>query len=222
MTETRPDRAARALTTISVVAALVLTAQAEWTLALAAGWHAHVAWAWPAALDAFVLAAFRAGRDRSWALSLMAVSVSAAHAVPIAYPAGLPWWLAGAVSVIPPLVAWRIHELGRGRAVARPARARRTAPAERPVPAPTRPAAVDAAAPASAAPVPLHAVGASDQGADDELLGAARAAARTMADAGKSLTRDGLREQLREDGHAVGAARAGNLLRALRAEQEAA
>jgi hypothetical protein len=107
-------RSARTLTTVSVIAALVLTAEAEWTLAQAVGWSVWVAWAWPASLDTYVLASLRAGRDRGWALGLMSLSVSGAHALPILWPSLAPWWVAGGLSVIPPLVAWRVHELTRG------------------------------------------------------------------------------------------------------------
>jgi len=110
-------RSARALTTVSVIAALVLTAEAEWTLAQAVGWSVWVAWAWPASLDTYVLASLRAGRDRGWALGLMSLSVSGAHALPILWPSLAPWWVAGGLSVIPPLVAWRVHELTRGSSV---------------------------------------------------------------------------------------------------------
>lgn len=104
----------RVLAVVALVAALVLTAQAEWTLAMAVGWSVYVAWAAPVTLDAYVVAAFRAGRDRGWALALMSAAVFAAHAAPVAFPGGFPWWLAGACSVVPPIVAWRVHELWLG------------------------------------------------------------------------------------------------------------
>lgn len=107
-------RSSRWLTALSVMAALVLTAQAEWTLAQAVGWTIHVAWAWPLSLDAYVLAALRAGRDRGWALGLMSVSVCGSHALPVLWTTAVPWWVAGGLSVVPPLVAWRVHELMRG------------------------------------------------------------------------------------------------------------
>jgi hypothetical protein len=47
----------------------------------------------------------------------MSLSVSGAHALPILWPSLAPWWVAGGLSVIPPLVAWRVHELTRGSSV---------------------------------------------------------------------------------------------------------
>ena len=73
------------------------------------GYPSAVAVAWPLAADSYALASPEAGRDRSWGLGLMCVSVSRAHAAPILWPSGAPWWAAGAFSVRPPLVAWRVH-----------------------------------------------------------------------------------------------------------------
>jgi hypothetical protein len=229
----RRDWTFRLLTAVSIVSALVLTAQAEWTLAGAVGWDVHVAWAWPAALDTYVLAAFRAGRDRAWALALMATSVASAHAVAVAFPAGLPWQIAGAVSTIPPLVAWRVHELGRTRAVP-PAvkRSKRTSAEERtaPVATPERTKAqvqdtpvigqvMPALLPAATrATTPLHAVQAPG---DEAFLAAARRAVEAIQDRGEAVTRDRLVAQMRETGTAVGNARASRLLQTIQREEAA-
>ena len=188
---TRLTRLARFLPWLSLAAALALTAQAEWTLALAVGWHRWVAWCAPLALDAYVVAAFRAGKDRAYALSLMAAAVFAAHAVPVAFPAGLPWWIAGVCSVIPPVVAWRVHEielLGRARM-----------PHAQPRRETTRQPAGGAAAPGIAAtgqpskPPTLHSVDddgkpAAVAGVDGRYLTAARA----LKASGKKVTRRAL------------------------------
>jgi hypothetical protein len=207
----------RMLPLVALAAAFMLTAQAEWTLAIAVGWHPWVAWVAPAAVDTYVLAAFRAGRDRSWALGLLAAAVFAAHAAPVAYPDGLPWWVAGVCSVVPVAVPWRIHELARSARPTRPARASRD----------RTKAASDATLGSPAAALPRAAAGTAGLVApsppgrpsltagDRQHLPAAEVAAAEVVGRGERLTRDGLVAEMRTAGRGVGAARAGRLLTAI-------
>jgi hypothetical protein len=126
--------------TLALVAALGLVAQSEWVLALAVGWPVYVAWLAPVALDAYVVHARIIGRDLGPAVVISAVSVFASHAVyaaPGAWTSGvvgqghLRWYFAALCSVVPLLVAWRVHHLHQPRSV----------PAEAPTAPPVAPVA---------------------------------------------------------------------------------
>jgi hypothetical protein len=100
---------------LALVAALGLVAQSEWMLALAVGWPVYVAWLAPVALDAYVIHAVRIRRDLGPSVIISAVSVFASHAVYAARGAWdgdhLRWYFAALCSVVPLLVAWRVHHL---------------------------------------------------------------------------------------------------------------
>jgi hypothetical protein len=100
---------------LALVAALGLVAQSEWMLALAVGWPVYVAWLAPVALDAYVIHAVRIRQDLGPAVIISAVSVFASHAVyaaPSAWDGDhLRWYFAALCSVVPLLVAWRVHHL---------------------------------------------------------------------------------------------------------------
>jgi hypothetical protein len=100
---------------LALVAALGLVAQSEWMLALAVGWPPYVAWLAPLALDAYVIHAVRIRQDLGPSVVISAVSVFASHAVYAARGAWdgdhLRWYFAALCSVVPLLVAWRVHHL---------------------------------------------------------------------------------------------------------------
>lgn len=94
----------------ALVAALAVTASAEYNLATAAGFGRYVAAGVPAALDIYAVRALRARRDVAVVVFAMVATQAAAHLV----AAGLlvvsvP--LVVAVSAIAPLVLWRVHRL---------------------------------------------------------------------------------------------------------------
>jgi hypothetical protein len=94
----------------ALVAAIVVTASAEYDLARACGFGAWVAAGVPAALDIYAVRALRAGRDVLAVVAAMIAVNAAAHLV----TAGLlpvSWPLITAVSAIAPLVLWRVHAL---------------------------------------------------------------------------------------------------------------
>jgi hypothetical protein len=143
---------------LALVAALGLVAQSEWMLALAVGWPVYVAWLAPVALDAYVIHAVRIRRDLGPSVIISAVSVFASHAVYAARGAWdgdhLRWYFAALCSVVPLLVAWRVHHLHQ--------------PASVPVEAPTAP---PVAPPAPKAPVqrPKPAANGKAQATDEDL-----------------------------------------------------
>ncbi|MGW7457165.1 hypothetical protein [Streptomyces sp. NPDC054797] len=105
---TRPPR--DYLAWAALAAALVVTASAEYALARAAGLDRWTAAALPAALDIYAVRALRARRDVATAVAAMIATNAAAHLV----SAGLlpvAWPLVVGVSVIAPLVLWRVHRL---------------------------------------------------------------------------------------------------------------
>lgn len=129
---------------LALVAALGLVAQSEWMLALAVGWPVYVAWLAPVALDAYVIHAVRIRRDLGPSVIISAVSVFASHAVYAARGAWdgdhLRWYFAALCSVVPLLVAWRVHHLHQ-------------APPKKPTEAPTAPPVATPAPVAPKAPV---------------------------------------------------------------------
>lgn len=100
------------LVAVSLIAGVGFTASAEYQLARTIGAPVPVAVLLPLALDVYVVAAIRRnrGRDIALALVLMGVAQVSAHmleagVVPISVP------LVAAVSVLVPLVVWRVHAL---------------------------------------------------------------------------------------------------------------
>ncbi len=207
------------LSWVALAAALALTAQAEWTLALAVGWHPYVAWCWPLAVDLYVLASFRAGRDRFWALALMGASVSGAHALPIAYAGGLPWLAAGLLSVVPVLVAWRVHEMRSVRQVPAELGAplEETAPTVQPEPladpAPAPTVVDEPVPPAPERPVPTD-LGDRPRPDVSDLLLAGRASFSKLPRDGRTYA--AFARQFKADGHKAGTDRLKELFRQVR------
>lgn len=123
----------------ALVAALVVTASAEYELARAAGFGTYVAAGVPAALDIYAVRALRARRDVAAVVLAMVAVNAASHLVAAGLlPVSVP--LVVAVSAIAPLVLWRVHRL---------AEHIEQVPAEQqvntpPVQAPFTPAGVDA------------------------------------------------------------------------------
>lgn len=101
---------ADALGWAALIAALVGTASAEYSLALAVGYGPALAACVPAALDIYALRAFRVHRDvASVVVALIAVNALAHLVASGMMPVG--WPLIVAVSSIAPLVLWRVHAL---------------------------------------------------------------------------------------------------------------
>lgn len=98
----------------ALVAALVATASAEYSLAVAVGFNPWVAAAVPGALDLYTVRALRTGREVLAAVAAMIGVNAASHLVTAGLlPVNVP--LVVAVSAIAPLVLWRVHSLGTGR-----------------------------------------------------------------------------------------------------------
>lgn len=100
----------RALSALALIAALIGTASAEYSLASAVGFSAALAWCIPASLDVYSLAAFSLRRDVPGAVGALVVTNALAHLVTSRHlAASVP--LVIAVSAIPPAVLWRTHVL---------------------------------------------------------------------------------------------------------------
>lgn len=100
------------LVAISLLAGVGFTASAEYHLARTIGAPVPVAVLLPVALDVYVVAAIRRSRGRDIALSLLLMGVAQvsahmleAHVVAVSVP------LVAAVSLLVPLVIWRVHAL---------------------------------------------------------------------------------------------------------------
>lgn len=94
----------------ALIAALVVTMQGEYALAVSAGFNRYVAVGVPAALDIYAVRALRAHRDiAAVVFAMIAVNslshLVAAHLLPVSVA------LVIAVSAIAPLVVWRVHAL---------------------------------------------------------------------------------------------------------------
>ncbi|GAA4016010.1 hypothetical protein [Streptomyces plumbiresistens] len=178
----------------ALVAALIGTASAEYSLARAAGFGIWVAFAVPAALDVYALRAFKAQRDVPAVVAALILVNSLAHLVSSGHlVVSAP--LVIAVSAIAPLVLWRVH------ALAKPLSAPLAAPVTQEPERATRPAESRTEQPAS---VPVAAK-------SDPLLPDARAFADQMrSNAGKSPSLRELQAHLR-----IGQARAQRIRRAL-------
>jgi hypothetical protein len=128
---------------VALLAALLLVMESEYRLAIAVGWPPWVAWCAPLALDSYVVWSVLAHKDLRWSVAISAVSVIASHYVyaapgawhgvpPADASTGLVPPLAALCSVVPLLVAWRIHNIDQK--VRRPSTinpgARKTTPAQ--------------------------------------------------------------------------------------------
>lgn len=98
----------RFLTYASLVAAFVLTASAEYQLAVAMHFGSAVSVALPVVVDAYVLAAVRMRRELVPAIVGMAALNVVAHLVN-AGRVPVNAWTISAVSVVAPLILWRVH-----------------------------------------------------------------------------------------------------------------
>ncbi|MFK8844706.1 hypothetical protein [Streptomyces sp. Ac-502] len=100
------------LVAVSLAAGVGFTAYAEYQLARAIGAAVPVAVLLPLAIDVYVVAAIRRSRGRDIALSLVLMGTAqiAAHALE-ARVATVSVPLVAAVSLLVPLVIWRVHTL---------------------------------------------------------------------------------------------------------------
>jgi hypothetical protein len=187
---------------VSAAAALVSSFSGLRALALAAGWSAYLAPLLPLTVDSYAMtaarvwladssarpAAKRFARANSFVAIGMSVLGNAAWHLIAAHLLAVGWVIVVVVGAVPPAVLGLVAHLA----------ALRTQPARSAVPAPV--------------PVPPDRTQVSS---DEALLMTARAAdtAWRAAHDGRGITRDELRKTLH-----VGAARAGRLLRRLRAE----
>ncbi len=111
----------RALPALTLAAVLTITASTEYGLARTVlALPPAIAWALPVAIDSYVLAALRSGRDVPAALAVMAGALTAAtgaHLFTVTLPAGqsLPPTVSGpaatAIMTVLVVVAWRVHVL---------------------------------------------------------------------------------------------------------------
>lgn len=121
---TRPShgtaRALRFLPGVTLLAVLTITASAEYELARTVlDLPPQIAWALPAAIDSYVLAALRTRRDVPAAIAVMAGALLAAMGAHLAHnhtggqplPAAWTAPLATAIMTVLVVVAWRVHVL---------------------------------------------------------------------------------------------------------------
>jgi hypothetical protein len=185
---------------LALVAALGLVAQSEWMLALAVGWPVYVAWLAPVALDAYVIHAVRIRQDLGPAVIISAVSVFASHAVyaaPSAWDGDhLRWYFAALCSVVPLLVAWRVHHLHQDHSV----------PAEAPTAPPVAPVAPK---PPVQRPKPLNG---KAQATDEDL----EQVVRPLVQAGKG--RPTIQKALKDAGLTCETTKLANLIASLKDE----
>lgn len=90
--------------------ALVATYHAEYTLAVAAGFHPWVALAVPGALDLYVIRALQQRRDVLVAVLAMVAANVASHLI-AKDVLQVGWQVIAAVGAIAPLVLWRVYSL---------------------------------------------------------------------------------------------------------------
>ena len=108
---TVPNSVAR-LRWVALIAAALLTAYGEFELATLVGFTPWLAWLLPIGLDVYAYCAFAIDRraDVLAALILMISCQALAHLLAIGIiPAH--WALVVAVSAVPPVICWRIHNL---------------------------------------------------------------------------------------------------------------
>lgn len=114
--ETRSDWLTRWLPMVALVAFLVVAATTEYTLAHdVMKLHWSIAAGVPVAIDCYVVAAFRSGRDVPAAMVIMAVSLAAAtgshmaEQTKVALPAWATVTVTGVMLLILVVVLWRVH-----------------------------------------------------------------------------------------------------------------
>lgn len=96
----------------AVAAGVTWTAVAEYSLARMIGSHWIVALSLPVALDVYVVAAIRRGRDLFGALATMGIAQIAAHLLE-AHQIRVSVPLVAAVAMLVPLSIWRVHALAK-------------------------------------------------------------------------------------------------------------
>lgn len=113
-------RVLRALPALTLLAVLTITASAEYELARTVlDLPPQIAWALPAAIDSYVLAALHTRRDVPAAIAVMAGALTASMAAHLAvanrngHPLPASWTapLATAIMTVLVVVAWRVHVL---------------------------------------------------------------------------------------------------------------
>lgn len=108
---------------VAMYAAIALTASGEFELATLVGFPNWIAWAFPTAIDVYVIQAIRRRRDVAAAISLGIVANALYHLA----AAGLfgvskhsahghetydaKWWLIVGVAAVAPLIVWRVHRI---------------------------------------------------------------------------------------------------------------
>ena len=93
------------------ISALVVTASAEWALAVACGFHPWIAAGVPASLDIYAVRSLRAKRDVPYVVIAVIIVQALAHLVAAGMlSVSVP--LVVLVSSVAPLVLWRVHALG--------------------------------------------------------------------------------------------------------------
>lgn len=114
----RPSRWLRVLPALTLAAVLTITASTEFTLARdVLALPPAIAWALPVAIDSYVLAALRSGRDVPAAIAVMAGALTAAMGAHLAAPDGQPLpptirvLAATGIMTVLVVVAWRVHVL---------------------------------------------------------------------------------------------------------------
>ncbi|MEU8556013.1 hypothetical protein AB0C80_18755 [Streptomyces anthocyanicus] len=113
------SRTDKVLLTLALVAGIAVTAAGEWELARQVGISPVVAPLLAVVIDVYVIAAVRAGqgRDVAAALAMMGGAQVAAHLLSTDH-IGSSVALVAAVSLVAPVVIWRVHALaGVGKAV---------------------------------------------------------------------------------------------------------
>lgn len=95
----------------ALISALVVTASAEWALAVACGFSPWIAAGVPASLDIYAVRSLRAKRDVPYVVISMIIVQALAHLVAAGMlSVSVP--LVVLVSSVAPLVLWRVHALG--------------------------------------------------------------------------------------------------------------
>jgi hypothetical protein len=136
----------------AMLACIAVTAQGEWSLAVAAGFSPAVAAGLPIAVDCYALRALEARREILPPVALMIATNIAAHLVAGGVLTVTPWLIA-AVSAVAPVVLWRVKAL-RHKAEPPPVPAPAPPTEVPPAPAPL-PSAPPPAVPPGARPLPI-------------------------------------------------------------------
>jgi hypothetical protein len=191
------------LSWLALGAALVLTASAEYGLAVACGASRAVAAALPVALDVYSVRALRAHREVATSVGALIAVNAVAHLVSAHFLAASVPVVIG-VSALGPLVLWRVHALRVPAPAVAPFEA---APVSAPIEAPTTPQVPAGGFPAPLAPVALHVV---PDAADPLLPEARRLDIEIRTRTGKGASLRTLQAELR-----IGQARAQRIRAAL-------